>query len=148
MKDATKGGIANKCKKDERREITKSEEAELWKQGLRGSSTAETLLHTMYFYNGKLFGLRGGEHRLLRVSNITVQGSHIIFDECMSKTFHGGLKDLTRKLRYIEHFCHELEKADHQPCLLSLYSLYLAKVSRYSDSIDAFFFSTKQKWQF
>ena len=32
------------------------------KENLLGAHTAESLLHTMYFYNGKLFGLRANEH--------------------------------------------------------------------------------------
>ena len=60
---ATKGGIAQKCKMDYREEITEDEEAIwLWEKGpLRGFS-AELLMYTIYFYNGKLFGLHPGEH--------------------------------------------------------------------------------------
>ena len=56
----------------------------------------------MYFYNGKLFGLQAGEHRLIRLSNIVVAGNKIVFDEFRDKTYKGGLKDLKNKPRFIE----------------------------------------------
>lgn len=96
MRDATKSGIDKETKKKTREEITLEEEELFWQMGLLGEKSAESLLHTIYFYNGKLFGLRANEHRLLRVGNIVVQENLIIFDESISKTFHGGLKDLSR----------------------------------------------------
>ena len=86
MKDATKCGIAQKCKMDSREEITEDEEGILWEKGLLGGHSAESLMYTMYFYNGKLFGLRACEHRLLRFCNICVKENMIIFDESLSKT--------------------------------------------------------------
>ena len=34
----------------------------LWEKGPLGGFSAESLMYTTYFYNGKLFGLRAGEH--------------------------------------------------------------------------------------
>ena len=101
MKDATKCGIAQKRQMDSREEITEE-------KGLLGGHSAESLMYTIYFYNGKRFGLRACEHRLLRSCNICVKENLIIFDESLSKTFHGGLKDLKKKLRLIKHKCHEI----------------------------------------
>ena len=70
MKDATKFGIAIGSKKVEHKEITAEQETQLWEKGLLGIATAVTLLHTVYFYNGNIFGLWAGEHRLLRKCNI------------------------------------------------------------------------------
>ena len=72
MKDTTKCGIAVGSKKVERKEITAEEETQLWEKGLLETATAVTLLHTVYFYNGKIFGLPAGEHRLLRKCNIII----------------------------------------------------------------------------
>jgi hypothetical protein len=63
MKDATKCGVAQASK---RAEITEEEEATLWDMELLGSYSAESLLHIVYYFKGKLFGLRAGKHRLLR----------------------------------------------------------------------------------
>lgn len=63
MKDATRQGLEIKSKKPEREQITYEEEEILWRKGVLGSSTSEVLLHTVYYYNGKLFGIRAKEHR-------------------------------------------------------------------------------------
>ena len=61
MKHATKSGIAVACKKEERKEVTAEEESLLC-MGERtiGATTAESLLHTVYFYIGKIFSLGTG----------------------------------------------------------------------------------------
>ena len=73
MKDATKCGVGQASKRAAKAEITEEEEAKLWEMKLLGSYSAESLLHTVYYFDGKLFGLRAGEHRLLRVANIIVK---------------------------------------------------------------------------
>ena len=39
--------------------------------------TAKALLNVIYFYNGKLFGLQGGEHRDIRVGNFKIGKNYI-----------------------------------------------------------------------
>ena len=67
MKDATGNGLHLKDKKEEKEAITK-ERSQFWSLNLSGTSTAKSLLSTVYFYNGKRFGLRGGENRNLVVN--------------------------------------------------------------------------------
>ena len=74
MKDATKCGVAQALKMSEQEEITEREETILWDMALLVANAAELLLNTVYFYNGKLFDLRAGEQRLIRLSNIVVEG--------------------------------------------------------------------------
>ena len=58
MKDATKCGVAQaSTSMSEKEEITEREETILWDMALLGANTAESLLYTVCFYNGKLFGL-------------------------------------------------------------------------------------------
>ena len=128
MRDAAKKGVEVKCRKDLRGEISVEEEGLFWTKGLLGCDSAECLLNTIYFYNGKLFGLRSNEHRLIRVSSIAVKDNFIIFDESVSKTFHGRLKDLKKSRRLIEHKCHEIGE-EHSRCLVKFYSLYLEKIA-------------------
>ena len=80
MKDATKCGITQKRQMDSHEEITEDKEGLLWEKGLLGGHSAEALMYTIYFYNGKLFGLRVCEHRLLRFCNICVKENLINFD--------------------------------------------------------------------
>ena len=64
MKEATRMGATLKTKGDEKEAVNNEEEKELfWSKGLFGQSSARTLLNTVYFYNGKLFGLRASEYR-------------------------------------------------------------------------------------
>lgn len=139
MKDGTRKGLAVKFKKAERQEVTAEEEELFWSKGLLGNETATSLLNTIYYYNGKLFGLRAREHRELRYINIRVENNFIVFDESVSKTFHGGLNDLKYKPRLVKHFCHELG-CQHSRCLVEIYELYLSKIEELAKSIDAFYF--------
>ena len=132
---------------DTREEITEDEEAILWKKGLVGGFSAESLMYTIYFYNGKLFGLRAGEHRLLRLCSIFVKENYIIFDESLSKTFHGGLKDLKKKPRFIKHKCHDVGH-QHDRCLAALYSVYISKVQGFAESLQSFYFRPHRNGKF
>ena len=73
--------------------ISQEEEEQFWAVGQLGGRTSKSLLNTVYYYNGKLFGLRHGEHRNITVNNFKVGSNYIEFEENVSKTFHGGLCD-------------------------------------------------------
>ena len=80
------------------------DEEKFWSAGLFGSGTAKQLLDTIYFYNGKMFGLYGGEHRKICVNNFSIE-PNVINNVC--KTFHGGITDLKYKPGKVRHICHE-----------------------------------------
>ena len=94
MKDSTRQGVSLQTKKEEKEAVTDEDEEKFWSGGLFGSGTAKQLLHTIYFYNGKMFGLRGGEHRNICVNNFCLGPNVINFEENVCKTFHGGITDL------------------------------------------------------
>ena len=54
-------GVSLQIKKEERKLYTEEEEDKFWSEGLFGNGIAKQLLDTIYFYNGKMFGLHGGE---------------------------------------------------------------------------------------
>ena len=87
MREANQIGIAQERKKPQRGDVTEEEELELWRQNLLGGHSAESLLNTLYFYNGKLFGLRANEHRLLRISNIVLVDDLIISTKAYRRHF-------------------------------------------------------------
>jgi hypothetical protein len=147
MRQANKMGVAQDRKMPQRAEVTEEEEAKLWELKLLGRNTAECLLHTLYFYNGKIFGLRANEHRQLRVINIKVIDNFIVFDESTSKTFHGGLKDLNKQPRFVKHMCHDSNEM-HSPCLQSMYALYIDKVKDIPASVGAFYLRPKRDGSF
>lgn len=119
------------------------------KKDILGKKTATALLHTMYFYNGKLFGLRGAEHRNLTVNNFEIGPNFIKYEENTSKTFHGCLKDLKYTPKPIKHICHEMNSEDHEPCLRELYWLYIGLIQHKEKYSNAFYFRpSKTKFQF
>ena len=50
--------IAEKRTRKEKEGITDDEERLLWSKDLLGDKTAQSLVYTIYFYIGKIFGLR------------------------------------------------------------------------------------------
>ena len=72
----------------------------MWQKGVLGSSTAKILTDTIYFYNGKIFGLRTGEHRKIRPRDFEIGDDYIQHTENASKTHQGGLRDLKKSSSY------------------------------------------------
>ena len=60
----------------------------------------------MCFYSGKLFGVRGQEHKAIRINHFRVGNNFIEYRENVSKTLHEGLKDLKKKPKMVKHICH------------------------------------------
>ena len=51
-------------KEEEKEAVTEEEEEKFWSAGLFGSGITKKLLDTIYFYNNKMFGLRGQRKKL------------------------------------------------------------------------------------
>ena len=148
MKDATREGLHVKNKKEEKESVTEEEEELFWNLNLLGMSTAKSLLNTVYFYNGKLFGLRGGEHRSLVLTNFEVGSNFVKFEENSCKTFHGGLTDLKYIPKVVKHICHPLGET-HERCLVEMYKLYIGLVQTIGKDCNAFYFRpSKSKLRF
>ena len=81
MNDKERRGVTLQTKKDEKEAVTDEDEEKFWSAGLFGSGTAKQLLDTIHFYNGKMFGLRGGEHRKICVNNFSIGPNVINFEE-------------------------------------------------------------------
>ena len=141
MKQCSVDGVSIKSKIPGKEGVTEEEEAIFWNKHLLGCHTSASLLYTVYVYNGKLFGLRSQEHRNLRYVNIRIESNCIIFDESVSKTYHGGLKDLKHTPRVVKHVCC-VENGDvgHFLCLVHCYTKYLGSVEALTKEIEAFYF--------
>lgn len=141
MKNLTADEVALKTRRVEKVGISADEEKMLWEKSLLGCQMAETLVNTIYSYNGKRFGIRVKEHSNLRYGNIKIVDSNsIVFDESHSKTFHGVLKNLQCTPCVIKHVCSMVENLDHFPCIVNCHSLYLDKIRSLAKEIDAFYF--------
>ena len=70
MKDVHREGIKNL--KKAKQGFSSEEEQQMWQKGVLGNTTANILTDTIYFYNGKIFGLRAGEHRIIRPRDFVI----------------------------------------------------------------------------
>ena len=140
MRQATQEGAGVQSKMEERKEITEEDEARFWNMGLMGCQSSWSLLRTIYFYNGKLFGLRSKDHRNLRCYNLRIDSESVTYDESVSKTYHGGLKDLKYKPRVIKHVCCAGKDPNHQPCIVNCFATYIEKVKHLATDKEAFYF--------
>ena len=127
--------------------VKEEDEKKFWDLGILGKDTAKSLLNVVSFYNGKLFGLRAGEHRNLSLNNFEIADNFIRFEENVSKTFHGGLLDLKYELRVVKHSCHNVGET-HEPCLVELNRLYISLVESFAKDLGASYFSPngKKNW--
>ena len=139
MKNGVREGLHIKCKKEEKEFVSEQEEAVFWQKKLLGTTSAKSLLNTIYFYNGKVFGLRGGDHRNIVVNNFEIGPNFIKFEENASKTYHGGLCDLKYVPRVVKHVCHSIEEK-HEPCLVEIFRLYVGLVETHAKEVTAFYF--------
>ncbi|CAB4030961.1 zinc finger MYM-type 3-like [Paramuricea clavata] len=132
--------LAENRTRREKEAITDDEEGLLWSKGLLGDKTAQNLVYTIYFYIEKIFRLRACEHRQLRLSNFVIENNKICYRENISKTFHGGLKDLKKKPRIVTYYCHEDEESVHEPYLFQMFKQYISLVSELPKVNESFYF--------
>ncbi|XP_033754046.1 uncharacterized protein LOC117337262 [Pecten maximus] len=123
MKDLLKRGIGGKTKQAE--PILPEDEAIIWEKGIFGDKTADTLQCTMFFYNCKLFGMRGhDEHHALECDQFIIgedsKGKYVEFVGRASKTFKGGLAQREIDIKNIRHYSNQGER-----CIVDLYEKYL-----------------------
>ena len=143
MKDAIKEGPHIKCQKEEKEFVTAKEERKLREMNLLGTNSAKSLLYIVYFYNGKIFGLRGGDHGNIVLNNFELGSNFIKFQENSCKTFHGGISDLKCIPRTVKHICHE-EGVKHESCLVEIYRLYIGLVKVFAKNGNAFYYKASQ----
>lgn len=107
MKDVIWCGFIVLIKKDEKEVIIDEEEDLFWSKGLMGIGFFNLLLNIVYFYNGKLFGLCGGEYRNIIVRNIRVSDDCFRFEENSLKSFYGGICDFKYVFCVVMYICYE-----------------------------------------
>jgi len=58
--------------------VNEGGENKFWTLGFLGKNSAKSLLNVVYFYNGKLFGLRASEHRNISLENFEIGDIDIV----------------------------------------------------------------------
>ena len=111
--------------------VTEEDEINLWKSGVLNMHTAKGLSYCVFFYNGKIFGLRGGsEHRDLSPEQYEfvegASGEYMVFTARNSKNVDGGLKHRKVKPRVIEHYA----QPDNEHCVVKIFQLYLSHIPK------------------
>ena len=127
------------CRKEEKEFVTAEEERKFWEMNLLGTGSAKSLLYTVYFYNGKIFGLRGGDHRIIVLNNFDLGSNFIKFQENSCKSFHGGVSDLKYIPRTVKLICHE-EGVKYEPCLVEILGLFIGFVEVFAKNGNAFYY--------
>ena len=110
--------------------------------GLLGCRSTISLLHPVYYYYGKLFRLRSGEHSNITVANVDVGSDFIRFKENVVKTFQVGFTDWKYEPRLVKHVCHPLN-GKHECCLDELYNMCTGLVQTCSNEVTSFYFKPK-----
>ncbi|XP_052084902.1 uncharacterized protein LOC127722094 [Mytilus californianus] len=125
MTQLTAEGIGTTPKQAE--PINQESEDILWEKNLLGNKSSKSVLNTMFFYNSKLFGLRGvDEHRNLSTDQFKIgkdqNGHYIAFSGRASKTYKGGLHQRHLTAKNIKHHFQNLN-------LFKIYEDYLSIIS-------------------
>ena len=95
MKDLRASGVGATSNHTEG--ISREEEELLWSTGVLNNCTPMGLLRAVFFYNGKVFCLRGGqEHRCLKLSQLERlhNPERYLYRENSSKNRKGGLSEV------------------------------------------------------
>ncbi|XP_048775614.2 uncharacterized protein LOC125680217 [Ostrea edulis] len=108
MKELLSKGLGTKVRQVD--PILPENEEKIWNQKVFGMQSSLALQYTVFFYNCKLFGLRGyDEHKSLKCDQFEVgcdeRGKYIRFHGRSSKTYKGGLKHIQLQNKDIKHYC-------------------------------------------
>ncbi|CAC5410114.1 unnamed protein product [Mytilus coruscus] len=126
IKDLLSKGLGTKTRKAD--PISHEDEELLWVNGVFGKSSATTLQYIVFYYNCKLFGLRGREeHRNLDCDQFEIDidstGKLIGFMGRNNKTFKGGLGHMQLANKDIKHYSQGGPR-----CIIAYFEEYLKAV--------------------
>ncbi len=125
MKQLTSAGVGNVKKQAE--PLTEDHEKILWDKKIFDVETAQGLLYLTFFYNCKLFGLRGGdEHRSLvreqfQIGTDDADVQFLNFIGRSSKNVQGGLKQRKVATKNLKIFA---KSTQGDRCIVAIYSKF------------------------
>ena len=119
--------------------ISPHEEDLFWELGILGTSTPLALLRSVFYYNGKVFCLRGGdEHRQLKLSQLKRVSKGYIYTENVSKNRSGGVAQMKVENKVVPSY-RSANAESKERCHVYLLDLYMKKVPKDVLSKDAFY---------
>ena len=111
------------------------EEDLFWELGILGTSTPLALLRSVFYYNGKVLCLRGGdEHRQLKFSQLKRVSKGYIYTENGS----GGVAQMKIENKVVPSYA-STNTENKERCHVYLLDLYMEKVPKDALSKDAFY---------
>ena len=133
MKRLQQSGLGSQRRKAE--PLSDAEEEELWRLGLLGDHSPQSLVDTIIVMNGIYFALRSGsEHRQLRSHPCQIevieklgQRPYLNYVEDTSKNRPGGLKGRKLKQKTVQHHDNPSNPAR---CFVRLFKLYQSKLPK------------------
>ena len=141
MKRLQQSGLGSRKRKAE--PLSEAEEEQLWRLGLLGDNSPQSLVDTIVVMNGLYFALRSGsEHRQLRSHPCQIQvveklgqRPYLEYVEDTSKNRPGGLKGRKLKSKIVQHHDNPDNPAR---CFVRLFKLYQSKLPK--DRPDSAFY--------
>ena len=131
MKQLTKEGVG--CTRKQAQPLSVEQEETLWEKGIFCLNTGEGIIYAVFWYNCKLFGLRGGdEHRnLVREQyEVDYDSSHrrfLRFKGRSSKNVQGGLKQRKVETKDLKVYA---QPELGERCIVDIFNLYFGFVPK------------------
>ena len=128
--------------------ISYEEESALWDRGVLGVHSPKALLNTVFYMNGKVLCLRGGqEHQNLKLSQFSFGSDHggdyVVYTENGSKNRSGSYKEKPEQNKVVKQYSNsELG----EKCYVSLLNLCLRKIPPkvFNDPESTFYWKPKE----
>ena len=125
--------------------ISVDEEDKLWRMGTLGTTSPSSLLNAIFFNNGKILCLRGGEeHRRLKLSQFEFGsdegGDYVVFVENGSKNRSGSYKDKAEN-KIIKQYA---QPQLNERCYVNLLHCYMEKLPKVAFERDIFYWRPKE----
>ncbi len=130
MKELTREGVGTVRKQAE--PLSREQEDQLWSAGIFSVSTGWGLVYALFWYNCKLFGLRGGdEHRNLTREQFAIEndrnGRFLHFMGRASKNVQGGLRQRKVSGKDLKIYA---DPTLGDRCVVDLFNHYFAYIPR------------------
>ena len=137
------------AEKKQARVITEEEEGILWEKKVLGCHSPTSLLHTIFYFCGMYFCLRGGaKHRELKLSQLEVQVSSngvkcLVYREHGSKNHQGLTHQVHLNNKIVHHYA---DNSLGDRCFVHLFELYVSKLPAAAKERDLFYCKPKVKF--
>ncbi|XP_053390993.1 uncharacterized protein LOC128553833 [Mercenaria mercenaria] len=135
MRELTNQGIGLEIKSADA--VTADDEKKFWETGVFSMSSAKGLSNAVFFYNGKVFGLRGGEEQTGLLAEQFLLGydsvnnrRYVKFLPRIRKNAQGGLKQSKKARGLLEPIVHYDQENSVDYSIYRLYETYLNLIPR------------------